>query len=187
MTRKVRILVAAFIVVSVIGLVALATVRYMARKGFQVVIAGDDGFGVKVSDIHYSRTREGRQVWVLDADSAASFTGSDEMNFNSVTLLFYARDGSTYTLKARKGTLSESTGEVSVEGDVLVESEDGLYRLTTDSLKYSSADARAVTDDRVEIQAKDLLVEGEGLIVDIDDERIFILNDVKALLKDPAI
>ena len=187
MTRKVRILIAAFIVVSVIGLAALVTVRYMAKKGFEVVITGDDKFGVKVSDIHYSRTREGRLEWVLDADSAVSFTGSDEMNFNSVTLLFYAKDGSTYTLKAREGNFSESTGEVSVKGDVSVESEDGLYRFKTDSLKYSSADSRAMTDDRVEILVKDLLVSGEGFIAEVDEEKIFILNNVKALLKDPVI
>ncbi len=187
MTRKVRIFVAAFIIVSIIGLTVLVTVRYMTKKGFEVVITADDKIGVKVSDIHYSRTREGRMEWALDADSVASFTGGDEMLFDSVRLVFYAKDGSTYTLKAREGKFSESTGEVNAVGDVSVESEDGSYRLTTDSLKYSSIDRYATTDDRVEIIAKDLKVEGEGLIVEIDEEKIFILNDVKALLKDAAI
>jgi LPS export ABC transporter protein LptC len=187
MTRKVRILVAAFAIASVIGLTALVTIRYMAKKGFEVVITADDKIGVKVSDIHYSRIREGRTEWVLDADSAASFTGGDEMLFDSVTLVFYAKDGSAYTLKAREAAFSESTGEVHAVGDVLVESEDGSYRLTTDSLKYSSKDRHATTGDRVEILAKGLQVEGEGLIVKIDEEKIFILNDVKALLKDSAI
>ncbi len=187
MTRKVRIFVAAFIIVSVIGLTALVAIRYIGMKGIQIVVNDDEKIGLKVSGIHYSRTREGRTEWVLDADSAASFTGADELLFNSVTLVFYGQDGSTYSLKAATGSFSESTGDVYAKGDVLIESADGAYSLKTQSLKYSSTDRNATTDDRVEILTKDLQIEGEGLIVEIDKEKLFILDDVKVLLKDAAI
>ena len=187
MTRKARILVVVFIIASVIGLTALVAIRYMAAKGFQVVMSDDEKIGLKISDIHYSRTREGRTEWVLDADSAASFTGGDELLFNSVTLIFYAGDGSAYSLKAATGSFSESTGDVYAKGDVLVESEDGSYSLKTGSLKYSSVDRNATTDDRVKILAKDLQIEGEGLVLEIDTEKLLILDDVKVLIKGAAI
>ncbi len=159
----------------------------MGNRGFEVVLNADEKIGLKISDIHYSRTREGRTEWVLDADSAASFTGGDELLFNSVTLTFYGEDGSTYSLKADKGNFSESTGDVYASGNVLIESEDGSYSLKTESLKYSSTDRNATTDDRVEILAEDMRIEGEGLVVDIDTEKLYILNDVKVILKDTAI
>ncbi len=187
MRRKVSIFFAAFIIVSILGLSALVTVHYIKRKGFEVVFTEDNKLGVKISDIHYSRTRDGHVEWVLDADSAASFKSEDLMVFDSVRLAFYGDDVTLYTLKAREGQFSESTGEIDAMGDVLVESVDGSYRLTTDSLKYSSKSRRITTDDQVEIVTDGMVVEGTGLVVEIDKEKLFILNDVKALLKDEAI
>ncbi len=187
MRRKVSIFFAAFIVVSILGLSALVTVNYMKRKGFEVVLTEDNKVGVKISDIHYSQTRDGHVEWVLDADSAASLKSEDLVVFDSVRLAFYGDDVALYTLKAREGRFLESTGEIDVTGDVLLESVDGSYRLKTDSLKYSSDPRRITTDDRVEIVTGSMVVEGAGLVVEVDKERLFILNDVKALLKDEAI
>ncbi len=187
MRRKLSIFFAAFIVVSILGLSVLVTVHYVKRKGFEVVFTEDNKVGVKVSDIHYSQIRDGHVEWVLDADSAVSFKSEDLMVFDSVRLAFYGNDATTYTLKAREGRFSEATGEIDATGDVLVESVDGSYRLTTDSLKYSSNPRRITTDDRVEIVTDGMVVEGIGLVVEIDKEKLFILNDVKALLKGEAI
>ncbi len=187
MRRKVSIFFAAFIVISILGLSALVTVHYMKRRGFEVVFTEDKKVAVKISDIHYSQTRVDRLEWELDADSAASFTSEDLMVFDSIRLVFYANDATAYTLKAREGRFFESTGEIDATGDVLVESVDGSYRLTTESLKYSSKSRRITTDDHVEIVTDSMVVEGTGLVVEIDKEKLFILNDVKALLKGKAI
>ncbi|MBE9529148.1 MAG: LPS export ABC transporter periplasmic protein LptC [Proteobacteria bacterium] len=187
MKRKVKAVSGLFIVVCVLSLAVLVGLHYMNSKGLEVVVAEDRSVGVKMSGIHYSSTRDGKVEWVLDAKSATAFKRGERTLFDSVKLVFYASDATTYKLTAKEGTVDEKLGTVEVAGDVHVESLDGTYSLKTEILNYSSEMKRFETDLPVEILASGMDVTGTGLMIDIDRGWLKVESDVRAVLSDGAL
>lgn len=187
MKRKIRVICACFIVLSILALALLVAFHYWTKKGIEVTITEDRQIGVKIDDIHYSRTREGRVEWVLDAESATSFKVEDVMVFENVRLVFYAKDGRPYKMSAREGRFDEGSGQVEAEGDVRVESMDGTYTLTTERIKYSSSNKEITSDGHVRISTAAMDVTGVGFRVEIDAGRLYLAKDVRAVFKDNAI
>ncbi len=184
MKRKVKAVSGLFIVVSVLGLAVLVALHHMNSKGLEIVKTEDRSIGVKMSGIHYSSTRDGKTEWVLDAKSATTFKMGEKTIFDTVRLVFFASDASTYKLTAKEGRVDESTGEVRVEGDVRVTSMDGTYSLKTERLDYSSELKSFSTDDAVSIVAGGMDVTGIGLMIDIDKGLLKIDKEIRAVLND---
>lgn len=184
MKRKVKAASGLFIVVSVLGLVVLVGLHYMNSKGLEVVVAEDRSVGLKMSGIHYSSTRDGKVQWVLDAKSATAFKRGERTIFDTVKLVFFAADATTYKLTANEGTVDEKLGTVEVRGDVHVESMDGKYSLKTEVLNYSSEMKRFETDRPVELLASGMDVTGTGLMIDIDRGVLKVQSNVRAVLSE---
>ena len=136
MNRRIRVLLSAFIAVSIASIVVLVFIHFY-RTGNSVKITFTEvrKIGVKVDRVHYAGTKSGRMEWELDADSAQRSKDGAFMVLDSVKLKFYPKTGSPYTLRAKEGRFTESTGEIEAIGSVVVETDDG-YRLITDRLRY---------------------------------------------------
>jgi LPS export ABC transporter protein LptC len=187
MKRKLRVFFFAFIALSIAGLIVLVAFHYMTRKGIEVTVTEDRQIAVKIHDIHYSRTRDGRVEWVLDARSATSFKVEDVMVFDTVRLVFYAKDGRPYKLSAREGRFDENSGVVEATGDVKIESVDGTYTLTTEKIRYLSSSKEITSQDRVNITTGSMDVSGIGFKVEIDAGKMYLHKDVRAVIKSNAI
>ncbi|GMR04726.1 MAG: hypothetical protein BMS9Abin23_0631 [Thermodesulfobacteriota bacterium] len=186
MKKGVRRAISAFIALSLVALVLMVIVYYSAKSGLGVKFTEEGDIGIQIDNIHYSNTRAGRVEWELDAKSATRFKKEDLMVFDAVKMVFYAKDGTPYRLKAREGRYLETRGEINARGDVEITSPGG-YNLKTESIKYLSGPGELTSSDHVRILSESMDVEGVGLKVDIDDGRFYILKDVRAVLKDEAI
>ena len=175
----------AFIALSIAGLVAVMLLHRQPENLLRVGLK-DNKIEVKIDKVHYSGNKGGRIEWVLDADSATQSEGGDLIVLEKLKLVFYAKNGQSYTLTAKEGRYRESKGEIEVEKDVIVESDDG-YRMNTDRLKYFINSSVLSTDDRVVITSKGMDVTGIGLVSDVDKSRTVIKKDIKAVFRSSTI
>ncbi len=185
MNRKVRIFLSAFIVLSIAGLITLILLHRSPQNALKVKLK-DGKIEARIDKFHYSGNKGGRLEWVLDADSARRSEDSDLIVLDKLKLVFYAKNGKPYTLTAKVGSYRESTGEIEVEKDVIVESYDG-YRMETQSLKYSVKSRVLWTDDPVVITSRDMDISGIGLRSDVDKGRIVLQKNIRAVFRSAAI
>ncbi|HEY4707034.1 MAG: LPS export ABC transporter periplasmic protein LptC [Deltaproteobacteria bacterium GWA2_55_10] len=186
MNRKIRASLAAFIVLSILGLALLVFIHYKTQEPPQE-FREDEKVQVKIDRIHYSGTKEGRVEWELDARSAERSREEDLTLFEDVKITFFADDGTPYVLTSRQGTFKEGAGEINVTGDVKIESVKEGYTLKTDTLKYMIGTKEITTPDKVAMTSGKMDLEGVGLLVRIDSEEFRLLSKVKAVFRDSAV
>lgn len=186
MNRKIRISLAAFIVLSVLALAVSVFVHYQTRNSFKVTFNEDKKLEVRIEKVHYSGTKDGRVEWELVADSARRTRGEEITAFDKVTVTFYPKGKEPYTLKAREGLYDEGKGVIDVAGDVRVESKEGFV-LEAKTLRYVIKKREITSDEEVRITFGTMDVEGRGFFSGLESGGFKILNNVRAVVKEPAV
>lgn len=176
----------AFIILSVVGLSVLVVIHFKTQKTYRVPYTGEGGVEVKIDNVHYSRTREGKLEWELDARRATRYKKDDLMVFETLKMKFYPAVGTPYTLSAKEGIYREPAGIMDASGEVRMRSEDG-YLLETEKLRYSSKNSEVATDEPVHIIYSGMDVTGNGFLMDTDKGKLYIRRNVKALLSGDAL
>ncbi|MBI5810265.1 MAG: LPS export ABC transporter periplasmic protein LptC, partial [Deltaproteobacteria bacterium] len=141
----------AFVVLSVIAVTASVMMRSSGRNAYKVEFTEDNKIGVRIDNVHYSSNRNGRVEWTLEAASAVRMKDGDTAILDEVDMVFYAKDGMSYRLKAKKARLMESEGVVEAEGDVTVSTSSGVG-LKTKKIKHSVQTPRETTNERLELR-----------------------------------
>lgn len=177
-----------FLIWGILGLVAVLAWRTLDAPHGKKPPAREPAISadVKLDRVHYTETRKGVKEWELEAASALYFKEEGTVILNHVTATFFAPGGQTYKLQAQKGKYHTLTKSIEVAEDVRIDSSEG-YRLRTQSLQYFTERKELRTPDPVELEGRDLRVEGTGLVVEVDHQRVRILRNVTTtLLQVPA-
>ncbi|MEE9503794.1 MAG: LPS export ABC transporter periplasmic protein LptC, partial [Thermodesulfobacteriota bacterium] len=87
-----------------------------------------------------------------------------------------------YTLTAERGELYTDSKDIKVFGDIVAITDEG-YRIQTDSFHYNAEERKIFTDDDVTLSSEEMVMNGKGMVVDLDEERLYILKEVRALEK----
>ena len=87
-----------------------------------------------------------------------------------------------YKLKGKKGDYSRNSGEISLWGDLEGFSNNG-YRILTEHMLINEKKGYLRTDEPVKIFGPFFCVEGQGLFVDLERERLKIMSNVTATVK----
>ena len=141
------------------------------------------GVDMQIGDIHYEQTdKNASKEWELDAKSAQYFKGENKIVLQSIELTFFSDEGKVYKLTADDGELYTDSKDVNVSGNVVVLTEEG-YHVRANSFKYSAEERKIFTNDRVSLRSKELVMTGKGMVVDLEEEKLYILEEVKALEK----
>ncbi len=136
---------------------------------------------LKLDRVHYTETREGEKEWDLDAASAVYFKEGNTVLLEKIRATFFGREKEIYFLEAEKGTFNTQTRVVEVWGDVKIDSSTG-YHGRTQHLRYEAEKKELLTSDPVEMKGPELELEGVGLILDLNQERMKILERVSTIL-----
>jgi len=141
------------------------------------------GVDMQIGDIHYEQTdKNASKEWELDAKSAQYFKGESKIVLQSIELTFFSGEGKAYKLTADHGELYTDSKDVKVSGNVIFLTAEG-YHVQADSFKYNAEERKIYTNDRVHISGKELVMTGKGMVVDLETEKLYILEEVKALEK----
>lgn len=136
---------------------------------------------LKLDRVRYTETRQGVKEWELEADSATYFKDQNTVNLEKVKATFFGKNRETYVLVGKKGKFNTQTKEIEVFLGVQIDSSDG-YRMRTQSLKYQPDKRELSTPDRVEMSGPQFHVDGIGLIVELDRQRLKVLSQVTTTL-----
>ncbi len=181
MKRGTRVFLSAFIVISISGLIALVVVQYNKKQKNKLKISSV-GAPV-VENLRYSGTKAGRLEWEFKAESALRSGSDEETLFKGVKASFYAKDGMQYNLVAREGRLKGSI--VSAYGGVTIESQDGL-RIASEEIIYSTEAKEITSGGRIEINTRGMDLTGKGLFMKVDEGRLELSGDVRAIWRPQA-
>lgn len=169
------------IILGSLAMVAIMTWRTMAPSTEKNTPAPTTQADLKLDRVHYTETRDGVKEWELEAISAQYFKEESTILFDKVKATFFGKEGQTYTLVGEKGKYNPQTKAMELFDGIQLESSDG-YRMRTRSLKYEAGKRELRTADAVEIDGPRLRVEGTGLIVELDGQRLQVLRQVTTTL-----
>jgi len=187
MKKGFRLFLSLFLLSSLIAIgVSLVISYHNRREATEVKAFAPTEANVSLDRMHYIENRDGQRDWELEATSARYFKDENLTILDRVKVVFYSKKGITYTLEGREGRFKNDTRDVEVRGDVVITSSDG-YQLKTDSLKMVSGGKEISTEDRVVLKGPRLDAKGVGLLIDREAERLTVLRNVKAILKEEII
>lgn len=126
---------------------------------------------------------EGIKEAVILADTLIVFDREDSTVARGVKVDFYDENGEyRSTLTSKEGLVRQTRRELSVWGDVVVESDSS--RLETESLNWDPDRRLITTDDFVKLHRGNDIVTGYGMEADSKLEHVRVLRDVKGSITD---
>jgi LPS export ABC transporter protein LptC len=131
-----------------------------------------------LSDVRFVDSENGKRNWTIESNRAELFKGKSRAAFEGVHITFFGKDGKVMHLYSNEGELDTSTRDMLAKGDIRGQSSDGLEFFTS-TLSYDYGKREISTTDPVKIVARGFETEGVGMVVDVDEERIHLLGQVR--------
>jgi LPS export ABC transporter protein LptC len=132
------------------------------------------------SDFNMSETDQGRVEWKLYAREASVYNARAVVAARGVRVDFFDDRGArTSTLTSREGELNQVRHDMSVKGDVVVQTTDGV-RLTTQSLRFVNDTQKIVSDEFVRIDRRGDVLTGYGFESDPNLQHYEFKHEVRA-------
>lgn len=139
-----------------------------------------EGVDIGMKNFHVVDEEAGEKKWELKADKAEIIDSRDVTELKEARLTLYRPQEKDILVTADKGVVQNKSKNLEVTGNVVVF--DGEFTLKSNKLNCES-DAKLIsTDEFVEIKGKNFEVTGSGMISDLGEERMEILNNVKMVM-----
>ena len=81
--------------------------RIYFKGGFSAEKIESSAADIRIEKARYVETRDGREEWEVEADSALYFKADNITVFENVKVIFYSKNGTSYTLVGKKGRLKK--------------------------------------------------------------------------------
>ena len=141
-----------------------------------------DNVDLTLKNINYTKTRAGEPLWTLVADSATHSKEEGTIRIKNVRMTFFDRETGDIELTADQGELMPEYRRVTVSSNVIVLSSPE-NTLQTEYLEYDEASNILETDRMVKINFDHFKVSGKGMQMNVKEQSIVLLSDVKAEYK----
>jgi LPS export ABC transporter protein LptC len=136
---------------------------------------------LELKDVYYSNTNEDNvKEWELHAKSAQYFKDGKKVVLQDVEVTLYRSDGKIYQLTGKQGELDTDTKNIHMHGNIKGVISENI-NFATDSLFYDHNRRTVSTPDKVIIHRNNLSIEGLGMNLDLEKEKLSLLDNVKAL------
>lgn len=174
-------LLLSFLLVFTVGSIAFSLLRHVGEEppppGAKITFALPEA-DMLMSKVRFVDTRQGQRNWVVESNTARLLKEKDRAFFAGVHITFYGKDGREMHLYSDNGELDTDSRNMRAIGDIRGRSSDGLSFFTS-SLRYDYAKREISTDDPVKIIASGFETEGVGMRLDVDNETVRLLNQVR--------
>ncbi len=180
MKRVRRALIAVALLILVLVAVPLVREALSPKKQQRPEGLPPPGVDMRLDKVHYEQIdQDGRREWELFAKAAQYEKDNKKVALSSISVSFFSKEGAVYKLSADRGELCTETQDVSLTGNVMAETAEG-YSIRTDSIKYVARDRKVSTADPVSVKSKEMVMTGKGMVIDLEEEKLYILQEVKA-------
>lgn len=178
--RRILLCVSVCLILVVVGLA-------LRDKKKQIVIKTDTPAGaspvngVALQNVAYSTTnKDNVKEWDLNARSAQYFQDEKKVVLEYPEINLYRPDNKTYRLKGSHGEFNTETKNIKMNGNIAGVMPDNTT-IQTESFFYDNEKRLITTDDKIYIRRGTFAMEGVGMVVDLNREKLSILGKVKAL------
>ncbi len=139
--------------------------------------------------IHSQHTDpSGRLQHQLTAVSLSHYPHRDEITLERPHISLFQLDGSRWEVRAAHGLLSDNQQQLQLSGEVLIEQLDGPQpmRLETESLWLWPEREYAETADPVSLHSTAGRLQGTGMQLYGDQQRLILLSNVRGVYESPT-
>jgi LPS export ABC transporter protein LptC len=164
------------------GLSGVVAWRVMGRHAPVSVEQPAQQAEYQIKDVRINETLDGNLRWTLNADQAEVYDQKGITVMRKVVIQLFSRDGD-WTVTSDEGTLDNNRRDVTLSGDVVIRSSDGL-EMRTPSLGWNNERRTLSTDDAVEISQKGTTITGLGLAVQMQEETATVHRSVRVVITD---
>ncbi len=126
-------------------------------------------------------TDGGEKAWEINGDKAR--ISDEKVNITNVNANAFGDQN--VNLKSKTGSIDKASGNVRLENDVVITSDQGA-QMTTDTLDWKRSENVVSTVDPVEIKDNTITITGKGMTAHPDLKNASIHEDVKADVTAPA-
>jgi len=166
------------------GLSGVVAWRVMGRRAPTPVQQPPQQAEYQIKEVHINETLEGNLRWTLNADQAEVYDQKGITVMRKVVVQVFSRDGD-WTVTSDEGTLDNNRRDVSLKGNVIIRSSDGL-EMRTPTLGWNNEQRALATDDDVQISREGTTITGKGLSVQMKEETAEIRRNVRVVINDRA-
>jgi LPS export ABC transporter protein LptC len=136
----------------------------------------------QIKDVHINETLDGNLRWTLNADQAEVYDQKGITVMRKVVIQVFSQDGN-WTVTGDEGTLDNNRRNVTLKGNVVIRSSDGL-EMRTATLGWDNERRTLATDDAVDISREGTTITGMGLAVQMQEETAAIRRNVRVVITD---
>jgi len=182
--RRVSTLFLVCFVALLVGLGGMVAWKARARRPAPPPPPAEQAADYRIREIHINETLEGNLRWTLDAEQAEVFDKNQRTVMKKVVVKVFSKDA-VWTVTADEGTLDNDKRDVSVQGNVVVTSNDGL-RITTPELSWRNEARHLYTEQAVEIKRPGTTITGRGLDVRMKEQEAIVQRNVRVVIENRA-
>jgi LPS export ABC transporter protein LptC len=180
-SNKIRQLLALFIVVTSLSIVAVIVVKiYRGRMTAELLRKLPKNIEVSLRKIHFTETRDGMKKWDLVADKADYDKKGEVTHLTGVRLVIAGGNATgDITLIAPQADFHNLSKDVRMDGNVSAKSASGM-EFTATNATYVAARSLIISSGRVSFTDGKLKLEGVGMEFMPKTKNVRILNKVTA-------
>ena len=188
--KKLRLILGIAAVAIMAAIVIVLVVTYNQRNESADVpeIPGEELVGENIESgnvpasleartITYTESKDGKTLWEINADEARFYKDEDRSEFDNISVVFFYQDTYELTLSGDRGVLDNESKNIDLSENVTITAWED-YVLTTDTLHFDSVGNEISTDDPITLSGTDLSFHGTGLTFDLENEELFVHEDV---------
>ncbi|MCJ7704490.1 MAG: LPS export ABC transporter periplasmic protein LptC [Desulfobacterales bacterium] len=156
--------------------------KKMLEEAEKVPNISTDGADQRLEKIRFVEEKHGKKTWELEAKAIYQYQGQNILLLEDVKVIYYAKDGRSFTLSGDKGKVHQDSKDMELVGNVILTSTDG-YRLKTQSMTYQHLSKQVRTPDPVEFEGEQIHLTGKGMLVDMEAKTFKVLSQAKTQWK----
>ena len=139
----------------------------------------------ELREFNIVQTNNGKKQWELEAQEAQVYEKTDQAIAKDIKVKFFEDEVVSSILTAEKGILNTDSGDMEVEGNVVVISLVQKSKIETEKLWYIAKEEKIVSDKFVKQTREDAIITGYGFETDPGLRKVVIKKDVKAEIIEP--
>ncbi|MBI2997125.1 MAG: LPS export ABC transporter periplasmic protein LptC [Deltaproteobacteria bacterium] len=135
---------------------------------------------LQLKDFHRAKIEGGRKMWELWGEEARYLKGEKQAVIKKPRFIFYDKNERTLEATGDEGRLfftDKELEEMNMKGDVQVTYQG--YILRTEEAFYFKSKNQVVAPGKVTLKAEGLELEGVGMEIKLEEEKVRLLKEVK--------
>ena len=176
--KKIFILSASIIILAAVVTVVVVLMN-IGIKPKNVLKILPDHVDLQIKDFVYTEVGEANSKWEVNAKTAQYYKKQNLALFDQVQIKLTTAENKVYLMTGDKGQMLTDKKDIEIKGNVVITSDSG-DRVTTDTLKYSDAEKKFYTDDRVTMENKRMKIKGTGLTLFMNTGELNLSSSVNA-------